>query len=363
MVNAILSPISGFFRWWGGELAGCLPAGLRRRFSRQRDSLLVDIGDAQAMFQRQTSSGAQPIGTLDLAESDAQTQAKLVRRLLRRAGLRADDVVVRLPKSQVLRRVLDLPAAAAENLHEVLGFEMDRHTPFKSDEVYFDQRIVGVNAQTERIKVNLAVVPKPIADRALDRATAWGLEPRSVGVADETEDPNAGFSLYSAPVTANGGGVLPRLNLLLALVAVVLAAALFYLTLERKQRVLAEIEQRLATARAEAVQADNMKKQLEEMIASSYFLVERKRTRPTATRLLDEVTRLLPDDTWVLQFGWRGGRLVVSGYSAKASALIGLLQQSDLFDEVSFSSPVTLDPKVGLDRFNLSATVVEGSET
>ena len=54
---------------------------------------------------------------------------------------------------------------------------------------------------------------------------------------------------------------------------------------------------------------------------------------------------------------------MVSGYSGKASALIGLLEESAFFDEVSFSSPVTLDPKVGLDRFNLSAKVVEQDQT
>ena len=75
--------------------------------------------------------------------------------------------------------------------------------------------------------------------------------------------------------------------------------------------------------------------------------------------LLDEVSTLLPDDTWVLQLGWRDERLVLSGYSVKPSALIGLLEESDMLAEVRFSSPVTRDAKVDRERFNLTATVVE----
>ena len=36
-----------------------------------------------------------------------------------------------------------MPAATEENLPQVLSFEMDRLTPFRSDEVYFDHRVVG----------------------------------------------------------------------------------------------------------------------------------------------------------------------------------------------------------------------------
>ena len=73
--------------------------------------------------------------------------------------------------------------------------------------------------------------------------------------------------------------------------------------------------------------------------------------------MLNEVTRLLPDDTWVVQFSRRDDQLTLSGFSAKASALIGLLEQSDLLADVRFRSPVNLDPRLQLERFNLSAGV------
>ena len=57
---------------------------------------------------------------------------------------------------------------------------------------------------------------------------------------------------------------------------------------------------------------------------------------------MNEVTGLLPDNTWVIQMAWSGQRLTLSGYSAKPSALIALLEQSDMLSEVRFNSPVTV---------------------
>ena len=98
-------------------------------------------------------------------------------------------------------------------------------------------------------------------------------------------------------------------------------------------------------------------KTLKEMAERSRFVMAQKRDRFAVMDMLSEVTRLLPDDTWVLQFGRRGDRLTVSGYSVKPSSLIGILEDSRMFTGVRFSSPVTVDPRVGKERFNISATV------
>ncbi len=46
----ITQGISGFFRWWGGEMAACLPARLRERFGRTRQRLVIEVSEAVAAF-------------------------------------------------------------------------------------------------------------------------------------------------------------------------------------------------------------------------------------------------------------------------------------------------------------------------
>ena len=60
-------------------------------------------------------------------------------------------VVVALPPDQVLRKTINLPAAVEDNLAQVLAYDLDRHTPFKPEEVCFDARIVGARYRQKGI--------------------------------------------------------------------------------------------------------------------------------------------------------------------------------------------------------------------
>ena len=354
--------VSGFFRWWGREMAACLPVRLRERFGRTRQRLVIEVSEAAAAFTYEKGRESQPLGEISISSADLAGQRdagqrEAVARILREAGLGAAEVILRVPREKVLRRLVDLPSAAAENLREVLGFEMDRHTPFKAEEVYFDYRLEGSDPERKRIKVDLVVIPRTVADQAVQLATSWGIAPDQLAAGDEPDDGARPFNLLPPGAARPRTGFGRRLAAKLAVLALVLLAAALYLPLKHDREVLAVLEARLAQVRAEAIQADGLKTQVEKILERSRFVVERKRDEHGITELLDEVTRVLPDHTWVLKFGLRDGRLTLSGYSAKPSSLIGLLERSEMLSEVRFSSPVTMDQKIGLERFNLTAVL------
>jgi len=369
----ITQGISGFLRWWSGEMAACLPARLRERFGRTHQRLVIEISESIAAFAYEKGRESKPLGQITIYSADMTGQRNIgqrdigqreaVARIVRRAGLRTAEVILRVPREKVLRRLVDLPSAAAENLREVLGFEMDRHTPFKADEVYFDYRLEGSDPGRKRIQVDLVVIPRTVADQAVQLATSWGIEPDQLAAGDEPDDGARLFNLLPPGTARRQTGFGRRLAVKLTGLALVLLAAVLYLPLKHDREVLAVLEARLAQVRAEAVQADALKTQVEKMLERSRFVVERKRNEPGVTELLDEVTRVLPDHTWVLKFSVRNERLTLSGYSAKPSSLIGLLEQSEMLSEVRFSSPVTMDQKIGLERFNLTAALTRRGKT
>jgi hypothetical protein len=51
------------------------------------------------------------------------------------------SILLCLANTKVLRQIITLPLAAEENLQQTLRFEIDRYTPFRADQVYFDYRI------------------------------------------------------------------------------------------------------------------------------------------------------------------------------------------------------------------------------
>ncbi len=346
--------VARFWRWWLGELAGCLPGWLRAALGRRRRHLTVSVSEGEARFALDRGRGSSPLGRLELGGGG---DAAAARRLVRGVRPGSARVSLELPAGQVLRRVVELPAAAAENLRQVLGFEMDRHTPFQASEVYFDYSVLAGGRRDKQIKVDLVVATKAVVDQGLATLRSWDLAVDRVGPAG---DEGARFNLLPASAAPGGAALSRRFSVAFAVAAVVLGAVAIYLPLARKQEVLALTEARLTAARSEAVVADGLKQRVDKMVARGRFVVERKRSRPTATALLSEVSALLPDHTWLMQFAWRADGVRLSGYSARPSSLIGLLEQSALLSAVAFSSPVTMDQRVGLERFNVSAAVLPG---
>jgi len=71
--------------------------------------------------------------------------------------------------------------------------------------------------------------------------------------------------------------------------------------------------------------------------------------------LIDEMSRILPDDTWLTRVDIAGREIQVQGQSLSAAALIELLEKSPVFENVRFRSPVTQVPRTEAERFHLSA--------
>ena len=355
--------LSRFWQWWSGELLGVLPDRLRERLLPAGQRLVVDFAGDRVNFVRSKGSTAKRVGSILLSDEEIdmtpdRRQVEAVRRIVERAGLGGVVGLLRLPREKVLRRLVDLPAAAAENLREVLGFEMDRQTPFKADEVCFDFRVRSHDAQHKRIKVDLVVVPRGTIERVMRLTEAWGVDLDLLDLSVKAPQDDQLFDLLPRAKRDARDRLRRRLTLGAAVLCAAMICAALYLPLQVKHARLMALEAELARAQAAAAKVDDMRRQVQALTTRSRFVAEQKGEQRTATEILDEVTRLLPDNTWVLKFGLRNNLLSLSGYSAKPSALIGVLEGSDMFASVRFSSPVTMDQKVGLERFNLSASVL-----
>jgi general secretion pathway protein L len=74
--------------------------------------------------------------------------------------------------------------------------------------------------------------------------------------------------------------------------------------------------------------------------------------------LLREMTRLIPDDTYLTDYTFRDGRIEISGLSPSASRLIPLLEASALFRNVHFSSAIVSQGKEQ-ERFKIRLNLEE----
>jgi general secretion pathway protein L len=362
LLNQLTHSVAGFFRWWVGELKSLVPAPLRHTFRRDLDILLLEFAGDSLVLRRCRGRKAHDLGAVDLTALDRADSRKAVRRALRRVDLKTVQVGVRLPEGQALRKSVELPAAAAENLRQVVSFEMNRLTPFEADDVYFDCRITRQEAGAQQIAADLVVAPKSAVEAALARAGDLGLQPSVVDVAGDGEGVGVDFNLISDRLGSTSARTGAGLTAALGLLAAALCAAMIYIPLDRQRDLADELSREGAQARVEAQFVSRLRAEIDAASQAKDFIVEKKLRNPTATQALNELTRLLPDDTWLFQLRLNGEQASLYGFSASAAALVGALEAGALFHDVGFRSPVTRDLKSNLERFHLSLEVRAGAE-
>ena len=350
--------IPRFFAWWFGALAECLPGGLRRLFRPAAKYLIVAPVGGSVIATLNRGKRGRKIGSAELDGIDEAAQRKAVRKAVRGGAPNSNPIVLRLPGDRVLRRRLDLPWAAEPDLREALYFQIDRQTPFTPDEVYFDFEVVDRDAEAKRLTVEVTVIPRTIVDEAVARAERWGLTPDIVDVVDRDAGAAPRVNLLPGGAVASPGAGGSPVNLLLALIAAGLVAAAVYIPLDRRETAADALLARVMVAKVEAQATLRLREEVDALRKEQKFLGDQRRGAFSAVTLLDDLTRILPDDTWLFELKVTAREARIAGYAPTASSLIGLIDKSPMLRGPRFRSSVTQDPRTGLERFNMSFQIV-----
>ena len=118
-----------------------------------------------------------------------------------------------------------------------------------------------------------------------------------------------------------------------------------------------ELAQRVAEAKRRAEASLKLQKEIQETTEAGQYLVSRKRQTTSVSELLNTLTQLLPDDTWLSELQITVGDVQLSGYAASATALLKLLDENAGFSNAAFRSSVTQDSKLGREQFDIAAKI------
>jgi general secretion pathway protein L len=346
-----------FWRWWVGELRGCVPSGIVHWLSRLRVAPLVMPEDGGFAVYR--FDGAMWQRVARAAGDTPEVLAKALGATLRKAGI--ERFAVGLFPGQFLAKTISLPQAAEENLHNALRYELDRHTPFKPDDVGFDCCVVGRDQKNREIAVKLVIAPKATISQAVAGVAGTGLLVTAVqpGFPDR-----ASLPINLLPHDESGNGHVLRLKRWLpwVLLALLGLTALFLPIYQKRAQVI-ELQPQVNGAAQQAQAADLLHQQLDRAQAEYNYVLQKRYATPTSLQLLAEVTRLLPDDTWLQSFELRtmskGREVQLQGETGVAGKMIELFEQSPLLPGASFKSPVTQAPGSLASRFHLGMEVKE----
>lgn len=351
------SSVRRFWKWWTGELRSALPQRLQRYLHDADRTLRVSLQDRQVHIAIRDADGTQQIADFNLQDSQ-EIDLGRVRDCLEHLVPGARSAVIELPQGQVFRRTVNLPISTEERLADVLKFEMDRFTPFEHGQVYFAHKVMRRDTGSGQVTVQLVVVLRSLVDQMLTALDDCGLEVSAITVTGQNSGASADlWNLLPAERRPRSDLRNQLLPLSLTIVFALLLITALTLPLLYQQNVLRELEREIDAVRPAAMAVAETKDSITALLRQQGFFASQRRGSPTIVSLLNEVTRVIPDNTWLVRVEVRGSTLRIQGESESASSLIALLEASDHIENAAFSSPVTKNPRTSNDRFVIEARV------
>lgn len=275
---------------------------------------------------------------------------------LEQAPAHQRDVLLVLGPQRVLKKKMTLPLATEENLRQVLEFQIDQITPFSSAQVYFCHHIVSRDFERGFLSLEFIATPRDVVDMAVKKLSEWGVTVRGVVTQDMLDAGSLTSLLPSAPTKAPlvwlGGG-----NRWLLAGVIVLMLAAMAMPLVIKRQAVVELLPWVDRGKRAAEAVDRVRGELESRVEQHNYLLEKKQALTPVILALEELARVLPDDTWVQQLDIKGRELQIQGETASSVRLIGLFEKSDVFRDASFRSPLTKGQTAGAERYQLALQI------
>jgi len=300
-----------------------------------------------------------PIGQIDWQSGDAAECRQALRAAFSGARQPA-PIVVEIPPERVLSKTVGFPTAARGRLTQIIEFEIARHFPFSADRVFFRHRIVegvAATASAQSIAVEIAVVPRDIVTDIQQELASAGLRAGRIGLltgnhAEPIFLPSIGLSAVPSAIGLRGNRLF-----VIATATLTLAAGISW-PLAQQAR-LSSVERELATLKPQAEVALRAREQHQRAAERAASVSALAAGRLPLIRVLDTLSREVPDDSWLLSLSVSGRDVVLDGLSPSAATIALALERSRAFSAIDFRSPINRDATTGLEHFQIGATLLE----
>ena len=354
-ISATATSPNGFqtlWHWWLDELRAMIPPVAMGWLVG--DVAVTDVTLSKTEIALLRHESGKHVSSAPIPIADMLTSPVL--REMRTSG--NDQVRLLLQHDQVLVKTLTLPAAIEENLREAIGFELDRHTPFKPDQVYYDVSVVSRDPQRESIAVTLAAAARSIVDPLVATLRNAGFAVVAIGILGDTYGAQMPELLPAAEKPARKWGNLVRLNLaLLALTAIFALIALLLPIWQKREKVVA-LNPVMAKTNTEYTSTLQIQDEFTRLANEYNYIAGRKHTAQPALVVLEEFSRISPDTTWVqsldLKTSGKTRELTLIGEAQTASRVIESLEQSALFQNATQRSPTQRGSQPNTERYHVA---------
>ena len=337
-----------FLEWWGGQLRDLVPAHWLTQ-PGGADALIADVSVPGILTMRRRRGGMEQRLT-ELHGDDAGSPG------LRAAVAgrpRGEPVLLRVAPAIVLERAVSLPLAAERDLVRVLGYEMERLTPFAASELVWDHLVLLRDRARGRINLRLTMVQLAAVAQPMAMLQGLGVVPAAL----EAAMPDG---MRVLKLTHEGRPAQARLSIRsLAIAAGVLAALAIASPFLRQALHLAALRAQMDSMAPRIAQVEALRQRIAGSSAGGDAVAAETRRLGDTLEAIAALTEVLPDDSYLTEFTMRERKMTMAGLGASAPRLISGLSADPRLRSPAFTAPVTKSETNHLDVFAIRAELAQ----
>jgi general secretion pathway protein L len=356
---------TAFSAWWRQELVAMLPKRFQSSLMIDAHRIVVEVDGPHVTITEERHAG--PTGSYQRTSLfDGTLDASRV--FFRSRGRQLAQwvpLVLRVPSSACLVRNVSVPAAALSRLPQVLALNLEHATPFRGAEMYSAQFVPEGGDLGEAITVTHVAYKKVAASALLDALASAGLKLSWIEAVDESGE-LLPVRLVPAeqvwPLMPPGLRILTRVSQGLAILLATGSVATASLAIWKSESTVALVERDVADLQKKAASIRQQLSVQEKTKTDAASLRLRKLQGPLLVALMDELSRVTPDQAFIGEMQVTNDEVVIDGWAKAAADLVGLLTTSKYFADAAFVAPVTRDPARGAEHFRIRLKLAQADQ-
>ncbi|MCU7873275.1 MAG: PilN domain-containing protein [Candidatus Thiodiazotropha sp. (ex Lucinoma borealis)] len=256
---------------------------------------------------------------------------------------------IELDPQLLMIRDIRLPLVAKKNLQNVLSYEMDRLSPFSSEQVYFHFKPLEQDEKRGWIKGRLIVAQKSRLDPWYALLNQLAVEIESVTLVGDASP------LTLKPRNDKSSGVMGgKLNTLMSVGLMALLVVALVTPIWQQRQIAIDLENTMRLAQKKAADVMQLQENLSQRRDAVGMVSSERESYLAMSEVLLELTRVIPAGSWTRKVILSQEQVNVTGESDQAAELISLLERTSLFEAVRFKSPVVQNRRNGKEVFDLT---------
>jgi general secretion pathway protein L len=342
---------------WGGQRA-VIVSSKGDGFVMRKMPARPDIRSVQPHDPGQGRADRTAQGT---SEGPVISELKPGKRVSGKVARAADGclVILELPAAEVAVRRISIPAQAREFLEGIVRNQIDRLSPWQSDQAAYGFDVEANSEDPANLDVRVLIASRAAIDGLREKLAAMGLEVDRVVAAQHQAGMAKLITLWSRLATLSGADLdraRRRIGASIA-AALLIGVGLSLWALISAASLRAESEDAEARTKGLLHQVEGAGGQALASLKQGERAWYEKEMSPTAAIVIEAVSRALPDAAYLTELHLDGVTLRMVGLASDPPSLIAPLEHSGHLTEVHFFAPTTRETNGGLFRFHIEARV------